>query len=102
MPFNVRKREERRSYYLNRIDTARTLVNQYYNATVLTQKLVRNRTRQSVNPLKFKVGSRQRVSDHRSRYPQLATASTRKAVSKHTVCPKTSNVVRQEVLQVAS
>ena len=86
MPFNVRKREERRSYYLNRIGTAQNLANQYYNVnrnTVITQTKLRNRTLSRINPSKVKIDSRQYVSDHRSRYPQLATASTRKAVSKH-------------------
>ncbi len=35
------------------------------------------------NSSKVKVDSRQRVSDHRSQYPQHATDYTRKAVSKH-------------------
>ena len=39
--YNVRKREERRYYYLNRIDTAQNLANQYYHVnrkTVITKQ----------------------------------------------------------------
>ncbi len=58
MPFNVRKREERRAYYLNRIDTDQNLANQYYHVnrkTVITQTKLRNRTLSRINPSKVKI-----------------------------------------------